>query len=584
MGKFDIDTIRHSSAHLMAQAVSRLWPDQSPRFGVGPVIEHGFYYDIEMDYRLLDDDLTKIEEEMKKIIKESLPVKRTVMDKKTAIDFCRDNNQFLKVELIEKFPEDEEISFYSQGEFTDLCRGPHVETTRDIPVFFKLLHVSGAYWLGNEKNQMLQRIYAACFLDKKQLKKHLHFLEEAKKRDHRILGRELDLFSFNPLAPGMPFFTPKGTIVYNEMMEFMRRIYHRYDFKEVITPQILSSDLWHRSGHYQHYKENMYFTHIDKREYAVKPMNCPCHMLMFKNSKYSYRDLPLRMADFGRLHRYEKSGALSGLTRVRSFAQDDAHIFLREDQIHTEINSLLETYFLCYRHFSFDDIKILLSTRPVDRVGDDRQWDLAEESLKTALDRFGEDYKISEGDGAFYGPKIDIAVSDAIGRLHQLGTIQLDFQLPEKFDLTFVDSDGSMKRPVVIHKALLGSLERFFAIYLEHVAGAFPFWLAPQQAVIIPVNENIHLSYAKEIFTNLNKEGYRIHVDNRNETLGLKTRQTQKAKIPFMLVVGDTEMKDKTVNVRTYGEKKTQTLTLAMLKERFSKLSQNKIPQFLDTL
>ena len=584
MAKFELDTIRHSTAHLMAQAIERLYPDESPQFGVGPVIEHGFYYDVEMKHRLNAEDLLNIQDEMKKIIKENLSVKRKIMDRKKAILFFKKKKQHLKVELIEKFPEGEEISSYSQGEFTDLCRGPHVESTGQLPPFFKLLNVAGAYWLGDVKKQMLQRVYAACFTDKKQLKQHLHFLEEAKKRDHRILGKQLDLFLLNPLAPGMPFFTPKGTLVYNELMDFMRRIYRHYHFMEVITPQILSSELWHTSGHYEHYRENMYFTNIDEREYAIKPMNCPCHMLMFKSNKYSYRDLPLRLADFGRIHRYEKSGALAGITRVRSFCQDDAHIFLPQDKIGDEIKTLLDSYFICYRHFGLAKIKVLLSTRPESKAGSDEQWDQAENSLLSALKEQKVDYQLSEGDGAFYGPKIDLEVSDAIGRSHQLGTIQLDFQLPERFDLKFVNKQGNLERPIVIHKALLGSLERFFGIYLEHVAGAYPFWLAPEQAVIVPVNEKLHQSYAQRVYKELWQENFRVSIDNRNEGLGLKTRQIQKAKIPFMLVVGDKEEQQQTVSIRAYGEKESKEYSIKNLKNMFLKLAEEKIPEPLRKL
>ena len=385
------------------------------------------------------------------------------------------------MELIENFPNDEEISSYTQGEFTDLCRGPHVESTGQIPSLFKLLNVAGAYWRGDEKRQMLQRVYAVCFTDKKQLKQHLYFLEEAKKRDHRVLGRQLDLFQFNPMAPGMPFFTHKGTLIYNELTDFMRRIYRYYHFKEVITPQILSSELWHASGHYEHYRENMYFTKIDKREYAIKPMNCPCHMLMFKSNKYSYRDLPLRLADFGRIHRYEKSGALSGVTRVRSFCQDDAHIFLPREKIGEEIKTLLDSYFICYRHFGLDKIKVLLATRPASKTGSEEQWNQAEDALQSALKERKIDYQINEGDGAFYGPKIDLEVFDAIGRGHQLGTIQLDFQLPEKFDLKFVNKRGNLERPIVIHKALLAPWSVFLGFIWSTSPGPILFGLPPNK-------------------------------------------------------------------------------------------------------
>lgn len=582
MAKFDLDTIRHSSAHLMAQAINRLYPDAHVQFGVGPVIDYGFYYDVDMDHKLTDEDLVKIEETMLQIIKEDLKIERKVMSRDEAVKFFGDMGQSLKVELIKDIPATEEISCYQQGEFIDLCRGPHVESTKQLSTSFKLLNIAGAYWRGNEKNKMLQRIYAASFLDKKDLKKYLSDLEEAKKRDHRKLGKELELFHFEPMiAPGSPFFMPKGAFVYNELIEFMRRIYRKFGYSEVITPQVLDSELWHTSGHYAHYKENMYFSSIDEREYAVKPMNCPCHMLMFKHYKYSYRDLPLRYADFGRLHRYEKAGAVAGLTRVRTFCQDDAHIFISLDEIQGEIQSLMEMFFTCYEHFGFQGIKVNLSTRPEEKAGDDATWDKAENALKQALEISGYEYFIKEGDGAFYGPKIDVEIADALGRYFQLGTIQLDFQLPERFDLTFTNKEGVDERPVVLHRALLGSLERFFGVYLEHVAGAFPFWLAPEQAIIVPVNNDIHLAYANELARTLNNKGLRVKVDDRNESMGYKTRQIQKAKVPYMIVIGDREMETNSVSLRGYGEKGSKTLTNDELFSLFAELDADKVPKKL---
>lgn len=581
MANFDLDTIRHSSAHLMAQAIARLWPKENVQFGVGPVIENGFYYDVEMEHKLTEDDLKNIEAEMKNIIKEKLPIERKVMAKEEALNFFGGQNQDLKIELINSFPEGEEISCYQQGEFIDLCRGPHVEKTSDLPMAFKLLHVAGAYWRGDETRQMLQRVYAACFKDKKELKEHLHFLEEAKKRDHRKLGKELELFHFERVAPASPFFMPKGTIVYNELVDFMRRVYRKYDYKEVITPQILDSELWHTSGHYDHYKENMYFSVIDEREYAVKPMNCPCHMLMFAHYKYSYRDLPLRYADFGRLHRYEKAGAVAGLTRVRTFCQDDAHIFLELDQIQAEIQKLMHMFFTCYEHFGFKNIKVNLSTRPEKKAGDDKTWDKAESSLKQALEASGYEYHIKEGDGAFYGPKIDVEIADALNRYHQLGTIQLDFQLPERFNLKYTTSEGVEDRPVVIHRALLGSLERFIGVYLEHVAGAFPFWISPEQAVIVPVNNATHLDFAQNLNQELHDLGFRVRVDDRNESMGYKTRQIQKSKVPFMLVIGDREMENNSVSVRSYGAKFSTSMSIEELKENFKTLNLERMPEKL---
>lgn len=581
MAKFDIETIRHTTAHLMAQAIQRLWPDSSVQFGVGPVIENGFYYDVDMDHKLVDEDLKTIEDKMKEIVKEKLEIEKIVMSRDEAVEFFKKQNQHLKVELIEAIPAEEQITCYKQGEFIDLCRGPHIDNTRAIPLSFKLLNIAGAYWRGDENRQMLQRIYAASFGDKKELKAHLNFLEEAKKRDHRKLGKDLGLFHFDPVAPGSPFFMPKGAFVYNELVEFMRRIYRKFEYSEVITPQILDSELWQTSGHYEHYKDNMYFSNIDEREYAVKPMNCPCHMLMFKHYKYSYRELPMRYADFGRLHRYEKAGALSGLTRVRTFCQDDAHVFLELDQIENEIQDLMKMFFICYDHFGFKGIKVNLSTRPEKKAGDDATWDKAENALSQALKNSGHDFTVKEGDGAFYGPKIDVEISDAIGRYFQLGTIQLDFLLPERFNLKYSNKEGTESRPVVIHRALLGSIERFIGVYLEHVGGAFPFWLAPEQAVIVPVNNEHHLEYANSLKEEFSKLGYRIRVDDRNESMGYKTRQTQQAKTPYMMVIGDKEIENKTVSLRQYGAKYSTPQTNEELKELFSNLNNEKVPAAL---
>jgi threonyl-tRNA synthetase len=579
MAKYDLDTIRHSTAHLMAQAVMELWPEHNVKLGIGPTIENGFYYDIDMNKRILDEDLTLIEDKMKEIIKRADVITRYEVSREEAISLFSKTGQSYKVELVQDLPTGEVISYYSQGEkFVDLCRGPHVESTKDLPPFFKLLHTAGAYWRGDEKRPMLQRIYAACFNDKQKLKDHLTFLEEAKKRDHRKLGKELELFHFDPMAPGSPFFEPKGAIVYNELVNFMRRIYNMFDYKEVITPQILDVSLWKTSGHYENYKEDMFFSRDEHREYALKPMNCPCHMLMFSNKHYSYRDLPLRFADFGRLHRNERSGALSGLTRVRTFCQDDAHVFLPQDQIQAEISRLLEMFNICYDHFGFKNIKIGLSTRPEKKVGDDATWDKAEDALKAALNASGLEYQINPGDGAFYGPKIDVQISDAIGRYFQLGTVQLDFQLPERFDLKFVNANNEPERPVVIHRALLGSLERFFGVYLEHVAGVFPFWLAPEQAVIVPVNNEQHLEYSKNLCAKLQSLGYRIRVDERNETMGLKTRQIQTAKIPFMLVIGDKEIETQSVSMRAYGAKFAKVVTQEEMLTMFQELENEKLP------
>lgn len=580
MAKLDIEIIRHSTAHLMAQAVQELYPNEKVKLGIGPTIENGFYYDIDMDHRVTDEDLPKIEDKMREIIRRGDEVIRHEVSREEAIKIFSERGQEYKVELAQDIPAGETISYYTQGEhFIDLCKGPHVETTRQIPAFFKLLNTAGAYWRGDEKRPMLQRIYAACFDDKKKLKDHINFLKEAKERDHRKLGKELDLFHFNPAAPGSPFFDPKGTIIYNELINFIRKIYQIYDYKEVITPQILDVELWKTSGHYDNYHDDMFFSKDDHREMAVKPMNCPCHMLMFKNKKYSYRELPLRFADFGRLHRNERSGALAGLTRVRTFCQDDAHVFLDKKDIEKEVTSLLEMFFLCYEHFGFENIKIGLSTRPEKKVGDDATWDMAETALKNAIDSTSFEYHINEGDGAFYGPKIDIQISDAIGRYHQLGTVQLDFQLPERFGLKFTNSEGVDECPVVIHRALLGSLERFFGVYLEHVKGIFPFWLAPEQVVFVPVSNEVHGQYCKDIAHKLMQQGFRVKVDDSNETLGKKTRNHQKAKVPFMAVIGDKEIEANALALREYGKKETNVLNLDQALELFHSKNAERFPK-----
>lgn len=585
MGKYDLDTLRHSTAHLMAQAVKELWPTKTIKLGIGPTIEHGFYYDLDADFKVLDEDLEKIEKKMLEIIKRGDEIKRFEVSREEAVRIFTELDETYKVELINELPDSEVISYYSQGDkFVDLCRGPHVETTRHITPHFKLLNTAGAYWRGNENNPMLQRIYAACFDDKKLLKQHLNFLEEAKKRDHRKLGKELDLFHFDPAAPGSPFFEPKGTVLYNELVQFMRTIYAHFDYKEVITPQILDVSLWKTSGHFDNYHEDMFFSKDDHREMAVKPMNCPCHMLMFSHKQYSYRDLPLRYADFGRLHRNERSGALAGLTRVRTFCQDDAHIFLSKEQIQEEVISLLKMFTICYDHFGFTNMQIALSTRPEKKVGDDATWDMAEAALEKALKESGHDFVINEGDGAFYGPKIDIRIGDALGRLHQLGTVQLDFQLPDRFDLNFKNSEGEEERPVVIHRALLGSLERFIGVYTEHCAGAFPFWLAPEQVYIVPVNNEFHLDYSESLRKELVSLGIRAYVDSSNETLGKKTRSIQKMKVPYMLVIGDKEIESNSASLRAYGEKATNTFSKEELLAKLKTEASEKIPQALKDL
>ncbi len=579
MSKYDLDTLRHSTAHLMAQAIQEMYPNEIVKLGIGPTIENGFYYDVDLKTRIQDEDLKGIEKKMKEIIKRGDIITRFEVSREEALKMFAERGQEYKIELINDLPETETIYYYTQGEkFVDLCRGPHVKTTKELNFNFKLLHTAGAYWRGDEKRPMLQRIYAACFNSKEELKEYINFLAEAKKRDHRKLGKEQELFLFDPAAPGSPFFEPKGTIVYNELIDFMRRIYRKFDYDEVITPQVLDVNLWKTSGHYDNYSDDMFFTEDDHREMAIKPMNCPCHMLMFKHKQYSYRDLPLRLADFGRLHRNERSGTLAGLTRVRTFCQDDAHIFIDRSEIQDEITKLLDMFDIVYDHFGFKDIKIGLSTRPDKKVGDDATWDQAESALKAALDNSKYEYRINEGDGAFYGPKIDVTISDAIGRFFQLGTVQLDFQLPDRFDLKFKNKEGHEERPVVIHRALLGSLERFFGVYLEHIAGVFPFWLAPEQIVIVPVNNEFHLEYAETIHHTLSINNVRSRVDRSNETLGKKTRTIQKSKAPYMIVIGDKEIESNSVSLRAYGSRETKEMKLTDLVTMVTELNAQRVP------
>ncbi len=553
--KNELDTLRHSTAHVLAHAVKNLYP--KTQFGIGPTIEEGFYYDIELDVTLIPEDLLRIEDEMKKIIAQNHSFERQEWEAKDATELFKNLNQSFKLEIIKDLGA-AKVSTYTEGDFIDLCRGPHVDKTGRIKIF-KLLSIAGAYWRGNPQNKQLQRIYGTAFFTQQELAEYLHIQEEAKKRDHRKLGKELDLFSFDSIAPGGPFFHPKGTVIYNRLIQFMREFYQQYQYQEVITPQILDISLWHRSGHYENYKENMYFIEENEREYAVKPMNCPGNALIYRTHKRSYRELPLRLADFGRIHRLEASGALSGLTRVRSFAQDDAHIFCALDQIETEIQTLIEMIFKIYKIFGFQNTEIFLSTRPVKRVGSDAFWDQAEDALKKALDQSKAPYKINAGDGAFYGPKIDFFVHDALKRPWQLGTIQLDFNMPERFELEYVGADNTAHRPVMIHRAVLGSLERFIGVLIEHYAGAFPFWLAPIQCIVIPIAQD-QQNYCKDFHTKLCEKGFRAELDDRSESLNLKTREAQMKKIPYMLVAGQREVSAQTFSVRKYAEKTSQTL------------------------
>ncbi|MED0704506.1 threonine--tRNA ligase [Aneurinibacillus aneurinilyticus] len=546
-----LEVMRHSCAHLMAQAIKRIIGDDNVRLGIGPVIQDGFYYDIDTNVTITPEMLEQIEKEMQKIVKENLPIERKVVSREEALEIYEKLNDHLKTEIISELPEGEEISMYHQGEFFDLCRGPHVPSTGKIKAF-KLMSVAGAYWRGDSDRQMLQRIYGTCWAKKSDLDEYLHFLEEARKRDHRKLGKELELFMFSEEAPGMPFYLPKGMIIRNELEAYERSLHVQRSYEEVRTPLMMNQRLWEQSGHWDHYHENMYFTEVDNTKFALKPMNCPGHMLVYKNKIHSYRDLPIRMSEFGQVHRHEFSGALNGMIRVRTFTQDDAHLFVRPDQIESEIKNVIDLVDKIYGVFGFN-YTIELSTRPEDSMGSDELWETAEKSLQNVLDGLGVPYHINEGDGAFYGPKIDFHIQDAIKRSHQCATIQLDFQMPEKFDLTYIGEDNQKHRPVVIHRAIYGSIDRFIGILTEHFAGAFPTWLAPVQAKLITIAEP-HKRYAEEVKEKMLEKGIRVEVDSRNEKIGYKIREAQMNKVPFMLVIGDKEMEDGALSVRRRGE------------------------------
>lgn len=536
----------HTSSHIMAQAIKRLYPNT--KLTIGPSIDNGFYYDFDVKKPFSEEDLQKIEEEMKKIVKEDLKLEKYTLPREEAIKFMKEKEEPYKVELIEELPEGEEISFYKQGEFTDLCAGPHVGSTGEIKAI-KLLSSSASYWRGDETKQTLQRIYGISFPKASMLEDYLNMLEEAKKRDHKKLGKELELFMIAKEGPGFPFFLPKGMALRNVLEDFWRKKHVLNDYIEVKTPLVLNEELWHRSGHWDHYKDNMYTTKIDEMDYALKPMNCPGGMLVYKSKMRSYRDLPIRMGELGMVHRHEKSGELNGLFRVRCFTQDDAHIFCLPEQIESEIISLIHLINEVYSIFGFT-YTVELSTRPEDSMGSDEAWELAESSLRKALEDENMEYKINEGDGAFYGPKIDFHIKDCLGREWQCGTIQLDFQMPERFDLTYIGEDGEKHRPVMLHRVIFGSIERFIGILIEHYAGAFPTWLAPVQVKILPIAD-AHIDYAeklKEIFQN---KGIRVEVDPRQEKIGYKIREAQLQKVPYMLVIGDKEVGANKVGVRS---------------------------------
>jgi len=555
-----IAVLRHSTAHLMAHAVKRLFP--ATQVTIGPVIEGGFYYDFKRDRPFTPEDLERIEGVMRELAAADHPVTRSEVAKAEAIELFRRLGEEYKVEIIAGIP-DEHVALYTQGDFTDLCRGPHVPSTGRLKAF-KLTSVAGAYWRGDERNEMLQRIYGTAFPSSKQLKEHLALLEEAKRRDHRRLGRELDLFSFHPEAPASPFFHPRGAIVYKQLVAYIRGLYDRYGYQEVLTPQILDVGLWQRSGHYDNYRESMYFTEVEGRAMAVKPMNCPAHCLMYGAATRSYRDLPLRLADFGRLHRFERSGVTAGLTRVRSFSQDDAHIFCTPDQIEAEVGSVVEMLFRTYERFGFSERRIYLGTRPERSIGDDALWERAERTLRHVLEDRRIPFELHAGDGAFYGPKIDFCILDAMRREWQLGTVQLDFALPERFDLHYVSGSGARERPVMIHRALLGSIERFMAILIEHCAGDFPLWLAPVQARLLTVTDQQH-AYAEEVRAELRAAGLRVETDLRNEKLSYKIREAELQKIPLVLVVGEKEVASRTLSPRRRGKGTLPAVSVADL-------------------
>lgn len=539
-------TLRHTASHVMAQAIQHLFP--GVKFAIGPAIDDGFYYDLDSDHVFSQEDFTAIEKEMSKIAKENIPLVKKVLPRDEALQYFKDKGQDYKVMLIEDLPEEETISLYEQGDFTDLCAGPHLKSTGKVKTF-KLMTVAGAYWRGDSKNKMLQRIYATAFFSKEDLDHYLFVRAEAEKRDHRKLGKQLDLFSFHEEGPGFPFFHPKGMILRNKLMDYERELFKEFGYVEIMTPVILSKKLWLQSGHWDHYKENMYFTQIDDEDYAIKPMNCPGGILFFKTQQRSYRDLPMRVGEFGLVHRHELKGALHGLFRVRCFTQDDAHIFMTQEQMKDEVIKCMAMYQKMYGVFGLE-YHVELSTRPENSMGSDELWEISTNALREAIETAGVPYQINEGDGAFYGPKLDFHVQDSLGRTWQCGTIQMDMQLPERFDVNYIGEDGEKHRAVMLHRAGYGSLERFIGILIEHYAGAFPTWIAPVQAKIIPVTDK-NLEYAKSVAAAMSESDIRVEVEEANETLGYKIRKAQMEKVPYMIIVGDQEMKGHTISVRS---------------------------------
>ncbi len=566
-----LDILNHSTAHLLAHAVKNLYPHA--KFGVGPAIENGFYYDIDLGEDILNDEaLAKIEKEMKNITSQKVSMQRQVFSKTEALEFFKDDEY--KLELINDLADEEIITVYTQGEFSDLCRGGHIGFVSNIK-HFKLLNVSGAYWRGDANNQMLQRVYGTSWFSKEDLENHLHLLEEAKKRDHRKIGKELDLFMISEYGPGFPFFLPDGMVVREELEKYWTEVHKRENYQLIKSPMMLNRELWETSGHWYHFKENMYLSEIENREFAIKPMNCPGSILVYKNDLHSYKNFPLKMGELGLVHRFESSGSLHGLFRVRAFTQDDAHIYMTKEQIEEEVINVIRLYEEIYSKFGLD-FHIELSTKPEKAIGDDAAWDLAEKALANACIASGREYKLNPGDGAFYGPKLDFQLKDCIGRVWQCGTIQLDFNLPERFDLTYVNQDGEKERPVMVHRTCYGSIERFLGILIEHYAGAFPLWLAPKQVAIIPVNNKYHLEYAELIDDQLKSQNIRSNIDSREEKLGYKIRESQMSKICYQLVIGDNEVQNNLVTYRKYGEEKQVSIPLNEFVTMITKIRDNR--------
>ncbi|OOM80614.1 threonine--tRNA ligase 2 [Clostridium puniceum] len=566
-----VEVIRHSTSHIMAQAVKRIY--NNSKLAIGPSIENGFYYDFDIENPLSAEDLNKIEAEMNNIINENLKFEKIDVSRKEAIRLMEEKGETYKIELINDLPEGEDISLYKQGDYIDLCRGPHIPSTKYVKAF-KLTSVAGAYWRGNEKNKMLQRVYGVAFSNKTELESHLHNLEEAKKRDHRKLGKDLKLFTFTNEGPGFPFFLPKGVILKNTLIDFWRKLHSEAGYVEIETPIMLNKKLWETSGHWYHYKENMYTSMIDEEEFALKPMNCPGGMLVYKSEAHSYRDFPMRVGELGRVHRHELSGALHGLMRVRAFTQDDAHIFMLPNQIKSEIKGVIDLIDKVYSKFGFK-YNLELSTRPEDSMGSDEDWWFAESSLKGALDELNLNYKVNEGDGAFYGPKIDFHLEDSIGRTWQCGTIQLDFQLPQRFELDYIGSDGEKHKPIVIHRVIFGSIERFIGILIEHFAGKFPTWIAPVQVKVLPISNKFN-DYCDSIKKELNINGIRIEIDYKDEKIGYKIREARNERVPYIIIIGEKEKKENKVSLRSRKNGDEGTLKLEDLIERISKEIKNK--------